>query len=54
MGLTTFWHNGTYFRIHRKKESFMNTTGWSAMKDLEEVKISCFGRSIGNHLGSSS
>lgn len=25
----------------------MNTSGWSAMKDLEEIKISCFGRSIG-------
>lgn len=24
----------------------MNTSGWSAMKDLEEVKVSCYGRSI--------
>lgn len=47
MGTTGFWHNGTYFRVNRKKESFMNTSGWSAMKDLEEIKISCFGRSIG-------
>ncbi|KAK7402743.1 hypothetical protein QQX98_011500 [Neonectria punicea] len=46
MGTTGFWHNGTYFRVNRKKESFMNTSGWSAMKDLEEIKISCFGRSI--------
>ncbi|CAM1507938.1 Fc.00g047860.m01.CDS01 [Cosmosporella sp. VM-42] len=46
MGTTAFWHKGMYFRVNRKKESFMNTTGWSAMKDLEEIKISCFGRSI--------
>ncbi|KAH7151998.1 BCS1 N terminal-domain-containing protein [Dactylonectria estremocensis] len=46
MGTTGFWHNGTYFRVNRKKESFMNTTGWSAMKDLEEIRISCFGRRI--------
>ncbi|KAL7893800.1 BCS1 N terminal domain-containing protein [Trichoderma sp. SZMC 28014] len=47
MGSTAFWHNGTYFRVHRKKESFVNTHSWGgAMKDLEEVKISCFGRSI--------
>lgn len=25
----------------------MNTSGWSAMKDLEEIRLSCFGRSIG-------
>ena len=49
MGTTGFWHNGTYFRINRKKESYMNTTGWSAMKDLEEIRLSCFGRSIGMH-----
>ncbi|KAL7795324.1 BCS1 N terminal domain-containing protein [Trichoderma ceciliae] len=47
MGSTAFWHKGTYFRIHRKKESFVNTHSWGGpMKDLEEVKISCFGRSI--------
>ncbi|KAH6611439.1 AAA ATPase [Trichoderma cornu-damae] len=47
MGSTAFWHKGTYFRVHRKKESFVNTQPWGGpMKDLEEVKISCFGRSI--------
>ncbi|KAL6902443.1 BCS1 N terminal domain-containing protein [Trichoderma evansii] len=47
MGSTAFWHKGTYFRVHRKKESFVNTHSWGGpMKDLEEVKISCFGRSI--------
>ncbi|KAL9471138.1 hypothetical protein ACSS6W_009079 [Trichoderma asperelloides] len=41
MGSTTFWHKGTYFRVHRKKESFVNTHSWGGpMKDLEEVKIS--------------
>ncbi|PON26834.1 hypothetical protein TGAM01_v204335 [Trichoderma gamsii] len=47
MGSTAFWHKGTYFRVHRKKESFVNTHSWGGpMKDLEEVRISCFGRSI--------
>ncbi|KAL6879119.1 BCS1 N terminal domain-containing protein [Trichoderma novae-zelandiae] len=47
MGATSFWHKGTYFRVHRKKESFVSTRSWGGpMKDLEEVKISCFGRSI--------
>ncbi|KAJ6440008.1 mitochondrial chaperone bcs1 [Purpureocillium lavendulum] len=46
MGITGFWHKGTYFRVTRRKESLMSTSGWGAMKDLEEIKISCFGRSI--------
>ncbi|UKZ70607.1 uncharacterized protein TrAtP1_011582 [Trichoderma atroviride] len=47
MGSTAFWHKGTYFRVYRKKESFVNTHSWGGpMKDLEEVRISCFGRSI--------
>ncbi|KAL7811727.1 BCS1 N terminal domain-containing protein [Trichoderma aethiopicum] len=47
MGSTSFWHKGTYFRVLRKKESFVSTRSWGGpMKDLEEVKISCFGRSI--------
>jgi hypothetical protein len=24
----------------------MNSSGWQAMKDQEEIKISCYGRSI--------
>ncbi|KOS17192.1 putative mitochondrial chaperone [Escovopsis weberi] len=47
MGHTSFWHKGTYFRLNRRKESLVNTRGWgSAIKDVEEIKISCFGRSI--------
>lgn len=46
MGVTSFWHKGTYFRVHRKRESFMATSGWGGMKDLEEIRISCYGRSI--------
>ncbi|KJZ71775.1 hypothetical protein HIM_08860 [Hirsutella minnesotensis 3608] len=46
MGITNFWHNGTYFRVYRRKESLMNTTGWGPTKDLEEIKISCSGRSM--------
>lgn len=47
MGLTTFWHNETYFRVERKKESFMKADSLKAMTNLEEIKISCFGRSMG-------
>lgn len=46
MGATHFWYKGTYFRVYRKRESFMATSAWGAMKDLEEIKVSCFGRSI--------
>ena len=51
MGATGFWHKGTYFCVYRRKESLMNTSGWGTMKDQEEIKISCFGRSIGTHTG---
>ncbi|PNY26150.1 mitochondrial chaperone BCS1-B [Tolypocladium capitatum] len=46
MGVTAFWHGGTYFCVYRRRESLMNTSGWGPMKDQEEIKISCFGRSI--------
>ncbi|EQL02541.1 mitochondrial chaperone bcs1 [Ophiocordyceps sinensis CO18] len=46
MGVTNFWHKGTYFRVYRKKESLVNTSGWGGTKDLEEIKISCSGRSM--------
>ncbi|KAM4066495.1 ATPase family associated with various cellular activities (AAA) domain-containing protein [Hirsutella rhossiliensis] len=46
MGVTSFWHKGTYFRVYRKKESLVNTSGWGGTKDLEEIKISCSGRSM--------
>ncbi|KAL6790151.1 BCS1 N terminal domain-containing protein [Trichoderma sp. SZMC 28013] len=46
IGATAFWHKGTYFRFHRKKESVVNSHPWGgAIKDSEEIKISCFGRS---------
>lgn len=48
IGATAFWHKGTYFRFHRKKESVVNSHPWGgAIKDSEEIKISCFGRSTG-------
>lgn len=50
MGVTNFWHKGTYFRVYRKKESLVNTSGWGGTKDLEEIKISCSGRSMGEWL----
>ncbi|KAH8177010.1 ATPase family associated with various cellular activities (AAA) domain-containing protein [Sarocladium implicatum] len=46
MGATRFWHNGTYFRFTRKKDTFINTSGFGGMKDLEELKVSCYGRSV--------
>ncbi|KAI1010709.1 hypothetical protein LB503_005089 [Fusarium chuoi] len=47
MGTTGFWHDRTYFRVNRKRESLQSTNGWGGTKDVEELKISCFGRSIG-------
>lgn len=46
MGATRFWHNGRYFKVTRRKESFISS-GWQAMKDQEELNIYCYGRSIG-------
>ncbi|OAA45365.1 bcs1 [Cordyceps fumosorosea ARSEF 2679] len=46
MGRTSFWHNGTYFRVTRLKEAFANSSGWGPMKDVESVYITCYGRSI--------
>lgn len=46
MGSTNFWHNGTYFRLSRTKESLMSMNGWGTMKDVEEIKLSCYGRSV--------
>ncbi|XEV06158.1 hypothetical protein FSHL1_011445 [Fusarium sambucinum] len=46
MGTTGFWHNRTFFKVYRRKETLQNTHGWGgAAKDVEELKISCFGRS---------
>ncbi|KAH6893108.1 BCS1 N terminal-domain-containing protein [Thelonectria olida] len=46
IGSTGFWHNGTYFRVSRKKDTMMFAGGFPMMKDIEEVRISCFGRDI--------
>ncbi|PHH59415.1 hypothetical protein CDD81_3225 [Ophiocordyceps australis] len=45
MGTSTFWHGGSYFRLHRRKEAVMSQGGWGPLKDQEELKISCLGRS---------
>jgi chaperone BCS1 len=47
LGRTNFWHNGTYYKFFRFKEAFANSSGWGPMKDVETIKISCYGRSIG-------
>ncbi|EEU44883.1 uncharacterized protein NECHADRAFT_49155 [Fusarium vanettenii 77-13-4] len=46
MGTTGFWHNGTYFKVNRRRESLQSSNPWANQKDVEELKISCFGRSI--------
>lgn len=46
MGSTRFWHNRNYFRLTRRKDTFVSG-GWHAMKDEEEMKIYCYGRSVG-------
>ncbi|KAF4462811.1 mitochondrial chaperone BCS1 [Fusarium albosuccineum] len=45
MGTTGFWHNRTYFEINRSRESLRDTSGWGGTRDIEELRISCFGRS---------
>lgn len=52
MGSTGFWHNRTRFRLYRKKESLVNVGGYRAMKDQEEITISCYGRSISKYFSS--
>lgn len=46
IGGSTFWHRGHYFQVYRSKESFASTRGWGMMKDVEEIKISCYGWSL--------
>jgi len=47
MGLHSFWHKGTYFRLHRKQESLLEDgapgSGVQTMKDREYLVISCYG-----------
>ncbi|KAK7731713.1 hypothetical protein SLS53_008657 [Cytospora paraplurivora] len=47
LGVHGFWHEGRYFRLHRKQESFFEDSGSSGQtfKDKENLTISCFGRS---------
>jgi chaperone BCS1 len=49
MGTTGFWHNGTYFQVNRRRESLQSSNSWVSQKDVEELKISCFGRSISEY-----
>jgi chaperone BCS1 len=49
MGKTWFWYNGNLIRVYRKKESIVATSGWGGIKDQEEIKISCMGRSTGKN-----
>lgn len=46
LGTHGFWHNGGYFRLHRKQESLFEEGGsMPAFKDKEYLMLSCFGRS---------
>lgn len=44
-GATRFWHNGHYLKLTRRKDTVVSG-GWQAMKDQEEIRIYCYGRSI--------
>ncbi|RDA93028.1 hypothetical protein CP533_0736 [Ophiocordyceps camponoti-saundersi (nom. inval.)] len=46
LGSTGFWHAGTYFYLRRKKESLFENNAFSPVKSVEEIKISCSGRSM--------
>lgn len=44
IGTHNFWHNGHYFRLHRKQESVFEDGGAGfAVKDKENLVISCLG-----------
>jgi len=47
MGLHSFWHDGKYFRLRRKQETFMEEggpgSGIQTLKDKENLVISCYG-----------
>ncbi len=50
MGMHSFWFRGTFFRLHRKREAFVQediSTGVQALKDKENIVISCYGWSPG-------
>ena len=46
LGTHGFWHEGRYFRLHRKQESFYEEGGGGMpqFKDKELLMLSCFGR----------
>lgn len=46
MGSSGFWHRGTYFKVFRARESFAGSRGWGLMRDIEQLTVSCYGRSI--------
>lgn len=47
LGIHGFWFKGSYFRLHRKQESFFEDpgSGSQTFKDKENLVISCLGRS---------
>ncbi|KUI71293.1 putative mitochondrial chaperone BCS1-B [Cytospora mali] len=47
LGTHGFWFAGSYFRLHRKQESFFEDSGSGSQtfKDKENLVISCLGRS---------
>jgi mitochondrial chaperone BCS1 len=46
LGVHGFWFEGSYFRLHRKQESFLEDSGsGQTFKDKENLVISCLGRS---------
>jgi len=51
MGIHSFWHEGRYFRLHRKKQTFLDegvtAAGGQQLKDKEDLVIATFGLSPG-------
>ncbi|RYO78117.1 hypothetical protein DL766_009862 [Monosporascus sp. MC13-8B] len=46
IGLHNFWWRGQYFRLHRKRESFLDDAGGGpTFKDKEDLVVSCLWRS---------
>jgi chaperone BCS1 len=44
-GTHKFWHRGTYFLLHRVKQTYMESSSTVAFVEKEDITISCFGRS---------
>jgi chaperone BCS1 len=44
-GAHRFWHNGTYFLLHRVQKTYMESSSSATFVEKEDLTLSCFGRS---------